>query len=145
MKKLLATILIGGSAVVLFAAPATAHHWRCAEPPDSIVTASLCIFNPWSVGFKQRAAGNIYITGTMDYLKSDRDLRFQLGTAYRIPCRILIFRPYGGGGLEFFRNHDRLHPYIAVGLEFWIFYSEVSHPLRRDMEPTTRFGFRFSF
>jgi hypothetical protein len=149
MKKLLSTIVIGACILALFSTPAAAHHrewsWSRNENPNQMVTASLFIFRPWSAGFRQRIVPNVYLTATMDYHKDDQDLRFQAGAIYRLTRKVLFFRLYGGGGLEFSRNDGYLYPYLTVGADFWIFYSEVSHPLKEDREPTTRFGFRFSF
>lgn len=149
MKKTLVAFLIGGFALALSAAPVAAHHrdwsWGRNESPRQMVTASLFVFRPWSAGFRQRIVPHVYLTATMDYHKDDKDLRFQAGAIYRLSRKVLFFRLYGGGGLEFSRNDGYLYPYLTVGADFWIFYSEVSHPLHAEKDPTTRFGFRFSF
>lgn len=147
MKKLLlTTILIATCVLALFSAPAAADHRHSRfSSPNQMVTASLFIFRPWSAGFKQRVAPNVYLTGTMDYIKDDKDLRFQGGAIYRMTRKLLFFHLYGGGGLEFSRNDGYLYPYLSVGADFWIFYTEVSHPLKAEQEPTARFGFRFTF
>jgi hypothetical protein len=149
MKKTLSAMLIGVCILALSSLPAAAHHrswdWSRNESPRQMVTASLFVFRPWSAGFRQRIVPNVYLTATMDYHKNEKDLRFQTGAIYRLSRKLLFFRLYGGGGMEFSRNDGYLYPYITVGADFWIFYSEVSHPLRREKDPTTRFGFRFSF
>jgi len=148
MKKILLTvILIAACVLSVFSAPIESdhrHHFGSSSPRQ-MVTASLFIFRPWSAGFKQRLAPNVYLTGTMDYIKDDKDLRFQAGAIYRMSRHLLFFHLYGGGGLEFSRNDGYLYPYLSVGADFWIFYTEVSHPLKAEQEPTARFGFRFSF
>jgi len=147
MKKRFAVILIGGCVLASTAVRAEAYHRRCHryDSPRQMVTASLFVFRPWSAGFRQRLVPNVYLTATMDHHEDEQDLRFQAGAIYRIPRRLLFFRIYGGGGWEFSRNDGYQYPYLTVGADFWIFYSEVSHPLRAEQDPTTRFGFRFSF
>ena len=114
------------------------------EPPEHYVTFSFFI-NPWNVGYKHLLARNLYLTGNLDYVGSRSDLILQAGAAYMIPRKILIFRFFGGGGLEFSRNDGYMYPYVMIGTKLWVFHFDIVHPLRRNIEPGYRLGFIFSF
>ena len=130
----------------LAVAPAWAHGRSGYAPlPANYVNVSLTIWHPAGVGLQHQAWKNVFLTGQMEYLKADDDLLLQGGAAYMIPRKFWIFRLYGGGGLEFTRNNEQVHPYISVGTKFWILYTDVSHPLRDHAVPRYRFGFSFSF
>jgi hypothetical protein len=81
----------------------------------------------------------------MDYVSSETDLLFQAGAAYVLPRKILVFRLYGGGGIEISRNHGFMYPYVVAGTKFLFLYGEIVHPLQSHSTPNYRFGFSFSF
>jgi len=112
--------------------------------PDSIVTFSFFI-HPIRVGYKHRLIGNVFLTGNVDYVSSESELLLQAGAAYILPRKILLFRLYGGGGLEVSRNYGTLYPYIVAGTKFLFFYAEIIHSLENNKSPGYRFGFSFSF
>ena len=144
MKKIAIAGLLGLCVLAFLPAESFARHWK-HDPPRRTVTMSLFVFHPWSVGYRHLIARNVYLTGNMDYLDSDKDLRFQAGAVYRIPHKILFFHVFGGGGVEASRNEGFMYPYVSAGANFWILYTEINHPLRNGREPVTRFGFSFSF
>jgi hypothetical protein len=111
---------------------------------DNFVTFSFFI-QPASLGYKHRLTGNMFLTGNVDYVGSEEDLLFQTGAAYMIPRKILFFRLYGGGGVEFSRNHGYMYPYVMAGSKFWFLYAEIVHPMQSHSTPNYRFGFSFSF
>ena len=117
---------------------------RSFQSKNHFVSFSFFI-NPVSLGYKHRLEGNMFLTGDMDYVSSDSDLRFRIGAAYVMPRKILIFRLYGGGGIEMSRNRGYRHPYVVVGTKFLFLYTEIIHPLRSHSSPTYRFGFSFTF
>lgn len=132
-------------AIIAFSASDAIAGKRRSRAPDHYINVSLFLFHPWSVGYKHCITRNVYLTGNMDYIDSDRDLLFQMGAAYMIPTKFLIFRFYGGGGMEFSRNHGDMYPYVVVGTNFWILFTELVHPMQSGRDPGYRFGFSFSF
>lgn len=144
MKKYLIAGFSGLCLLVLCFSDAFPHG-RDFRAPDHIVNFSPFIFHPVSVGYKHHVGRNVYLTGNLDYLRSEEDLIFQAGAAYMIPARFLFFTFYGGGGLEAARSRSHLVPYAMVGTQFWFFYSEVAYPLQSHEEPIYRFGFKISF
>ena len=143
MKKYAAIGLLGVFLVALASADDSDHKTRY-RTPENYLTFS-CFIRPMSAGYKHLTFPNVYLTGNLDYFRSESDLRLQAGAAYMIPRKILIFRFYGGGGLEFSRNHGYMYPYLSIGTNFWILNWEIVHPLRSHESPTYRFGFSFSF
>lgn len=143
MRKYL-TIGLLGLLVMGFSASDVFAHTKKFEPPENLITFSFFI-NPLRVGYKHLISRNVYLTGNIDYIGDRTDLIFQAGAAYMIPRKILIFRLYGGGGLEFSRNKSYMYPYVMVGTKLWIFHFDISHPLRKHRTPEYRFGFIFSF
>jgi hypothetical protein len=144
MKKYVALGFLGLALMALTSSDAFAK-CRRGRTPERYVNLSFFFFQPLDVGYKQRVAPNVYLTGNMDYEPDEKDLRFQAGAAYMIPHKILFFRLYGGGGVEFSRNKGYMYPYVAVGTNFWILYTEIVHPLRAGREPTYRFGLSLAF
>ena len=144
MKKLI-TISLLGVLILLLAAPGTFARGKRFRPTENYLNLSLFVFYPVSIGYKHLATGNIYLTGNLDYVSDESDLLFQAGTVYMIPRKFLIFRFYGGGGMEFSRNNGYLYPYVMAGTNFWIFFTEIVHPLRNNKSPGYRLGFSFSF
>jgi len=143
MKKYMTVALLGFFIVALSSADASRHQNRF-RTPENYLTFSF-FFHPLSVGYKHLTFPNVYLTGNLDYVSSDSDLLLQAGAAYMIPRKILIFRLFGGGGLEFSRNHGYMYPYVMIGTNVWILNWEIVHPLRSHESPTYRFGFSFSF
>jgi len=142
MKKCLTTSLLG-LMVMGFCATDVLARTKKFESPDHYFTLSFFI-NPWSVGYKHRISPNMYLTGNLDYLGHREDLTFQAGAAYMVPRKFLIFRFFGGGGLEYSRNNGYMYPYLMVGTKLWIFHFDIVHPLMRNSKPGYRFGFIFS-
>jgi len=143
MRKYL-TVSFLGLLIVVFGATDTFAGEKKSKAPDHYLTFSFFI-NPVSVGYKHLVSPNIYLTGNLDYISSKSDLLLQTGAAYMIPRKILIFRFYGGGGLEFSRNHGFNYPYVVIGTNFWFLYTEIVHPLESKKKPDYRLGFSFSF
>lgn len=142
MKKILIIIIL--FIVLMFATQMIllAHHQNRAPASflniyknDGIIAA----------GLKQHVFNQIYATTNIQYLDSASDLEFQAGAAYLFPYKILFFRLYGGTGLQMSRNEGFQYPYIVMGTDFLIFFSEVIHPLSSHMEPKFRAGFSFHF
>ncbi len=143
MKKYFVAGLLGFFLVGLASANDSVHQSRY-RTPENFLTFSF-FFHPLSVGYKHLTFSNVYLTTNLDYLRSESDLRLQAGAAYMIPRKIFIFRLYGGGGLEYSRNHGYMYPYIMIGTNFWILNWDIIHPLRSHESPEYRFGFSFSF
>lgn len=143
MKKFIAVSLLGVF-VMGFCATDVFARRKKFEPPDHYLTLSFFI-SPWSVGYKHLLSRNLYLTGNLDYSSGDEDLIFQAGAAYMVPRKILIFRFFGGGGLEFSRNNTSMYPYVTIGTKLWILHFEIIHPLLRNRSPGYRFGFIFPF
>jgi len=143
MKKYMVAGLLGVFLVALASADDSVHKYRY-RTPENYLTFSFFV-RPLSVGFKHLTFPNVYLTANLDYLRSESDLRLQAGAAYMIPRKILIFRFYGGGGLEYSRNQGYMYPYLMIGTNFWILNWDIVHPLRSHESPTYRFGFSFTF
>lgn len=146
MKKILLIGFMGLLLIVFCASDTFARHRRSRsyQSPDNIVTFSFFI-NPVSVGYKHRLTGNVFLTGNMDYVRSESDLLLQAGAAYVLPRKILFFRLYGGGGIELSRNHGYMYPYAMAGTKFFFLYAEIVHPMQSNSTPSYRFGFSFTF
>jgi hypothetical protein len=144
MKKQIALGLLGLAVLALIATSASADYRR-HRTPERYVNLSFFVLRPMDVGYMQRVARNVFLTGNMEYESDEKDLRFQAGAAYMLPHKFLFFRLYGGGGVEFSRNNGYMYPYVSVGTHFWILYTEIVHPLRSNREPSYRFGFSLAF
>jgi len=144
MRKYIAVTMLVMVIIALSASDAFAGRRRSSAPAH-YVNVSLFLFHPLSVGYKHRITRNVYLTGNMDYIDSDRELLFQGGAAYMIPEKFLIFRFYGGGGIEFSRNRGDMYPYAMIGTNFWILFTELVHPLQSGSAPSYRLGFSLSF
>jgi hypothetical protein len=144
MKKFI-TVSLLGMFILLLAAPETVAREKRFKPTENYLNLSLFIFYPCSIGYKHLVVGNMYFTGNLDYVSDESDLLFQTGAAFMVPHKFLFFRIYGGGGIEFSRNHGYMYPYVMAGTNFWIFYTEIVHPLRSNESPGYRLGFSFSF
>ncbi|MGD2295267.1 MAG: hypothetical protein PVF22_05465 [Candidatus Aminicenantes bacterium] len=143
MKKLLLIGLLVLLFILFMVSDIQARHRHCSAS-NSYLTIS-CFQKPKGVGLKQPLFGNIYVTGHLDYIDSVSDLEFQAGALYVFPHKIIIFRFYGGAGVQFSRNLGYQYPYIALGTNFLFFFTEVIHPMERDLESRYRFGFSFKF
>jgi hypothetical protein len=146
MKKSLTVALMGLLILSFCAADTFAGHRRSRayRSPDNFVTFSGFI-NPLSLGYQHRLSGNLFLTGNMEYVRSDTDLLFRGGAVYMLPRKILFFRFYGGGGVELSRNHGYLYPYVMAGTKFFFLYAEIIHPMQSNSSPNYRLGFSFSF
>lgn len=144
MKRHLMVGILGMVILVSSAGSVLAHE-KPYRPPHNYLNLSLFVFYPASVGYKHLIARNTYLTGNLDYIKSEEDLRFQAGAVYMIPAKILFFRFYGGGGVEAYRNRSHVRPYILVGLNFWVLYTELGYPLESHEKSFARLGFSISF
>ena len=143
MKKYSIIIFLWFLLMGVFAVDSMAHSKKTGNP-DNYLSLSFFI-SPFSVGLKHQLTKSIYVTGNMDYIGHDQNLIFQGGLAYMIPRKILIFRFYGGGGIEYSRNDYRADPYIMVGTKLWIIHFDMVHLLRQGATPGYRLGFMFSF
>ena len=143
MKKYL-TIFILSLLIIVFCTQNTFARVKRVEMPKNYLTFSFVI-HPASVGYKHLIAENIYLTTNLDYVHSDSELYFQSGAAYMIPYKFLIFRFYGGSGLQFSRNHGYQSPYVMLGTKIWIFYTEIVYFMQRHETPGYRLGFIASF
>lgn len=144
MKKYI-TVSFLVISIIVFSANDTFARGKKFKASDHYLNLSLFIFYPASIGYKHLVSRNMYLTGNLDYVDCDKDLLCQTGAAYMIPRKILFLRVYGGGGLEFSRNHGYLYPYVMIGSNFWILFTEIVHPLRSERDPRYRLGFSFSF
>lgn len=144
MKKCMKVSLLG-MFILLLAVPGVFARGKKFRPAENYLNLSLFVFYPCSIGYKHLATNNIYLTGNLDYVSDESDLLFQAGAAYMIPRKFSIFRFYGGGGMEFSRNKGYLYPYVMAGTNFWVFFTEIVHPLRNNKSPGYRLGFSFSF
>ena len=143
MKKVL-IISVLGAAIILASSSGAFAKTQKSSTPKNYLTLSFFL-RPASLGYKHHLFDNLYATGNLDYRSSTKDLEFQVGAAYFIPRKILIFRLYGGGGYQFSRNKGYQYPYVSIGTQFFFFFSEIIHPLRGGMDPQGRFGFFFKF
>ena len=146
MKKSSMVALMGLCFFSFTAAVAHAGHRRSRpyRSPDNFVTFS-CFINPLSLGYQHKLTGNLFLTGNMDYVRSDSDLLFRGGAVFMLPRKILFFRLYGGGGIELSRNHGYMYPYVMAGTKFFFLYAEIVHPMQSHSSPNYRLGFSFSF
>jgi hypothetical protein len=144
MKNFLSIGLLG-LVIFILSVSGTEARTQNYRPADNYLNVSLFLIHPFSIGYKHQVRPNFFLTGNMDYARQENDLLFQAGAAYMIPRKFFIFRFYGGGGVEFSRNDGYSYPYVSVGTNFWIFYSEVIHPLRVSSEPGFRLGFNLAF
>ena len=146
MKKYLMVGSVGLLLLAYCAMDVSAGHRRSRvnRAPDNFVTFS-CFINPLSLGYQHKLTGNLFLTGNMDYVRSDSDLLFRGGAAYMLPRKILFFRLYGGGGIEMSRNHGYMYPYVMAGTKFFFLYAEIVHPMQSHSTPNYRLGFSFSF
>jgi len=120
------------------------HSSHESQAPGSFVNLYLLKGNV-AAGLKLQLFWNIYATGNVQYLDSADDLEFQAGAIYLFPHKILFFRLYGGGGVQMSRNEGYQYPYVVLGTDFLLFFSEVIHPLSKGMQPKFRAGFSFHF
>lgn len=73
-------------------------------------------------------------------------LRMQAGVIYRIPESFLVWRFYGGGGLEYRHDGQTVAPYVVGGSELLSFlFAEHGFTLTGNGEQFTRGGFRLRF
>jgi len=103
------------------------------------------LINPLDIGYQHRFVDNLYGTANLDYQGSETDLKFRAGAVYLIPRKIIIFRFYGGGGLQYSRNQGYQYPYLAVGTRFLFLFSEIIHPIESQATPEYRLGFSIKF
>ena len=143
MKKALIIIVLGVSIILASSSEVFSKTHKSPAPKNYLTFSSF--LRPTSLGYKHHLFDNLYATGNLDYRSSSKDLELQVGAAYFIPRKILIFRLYGGGGYQFSRNKGYQYPYVSIGTQFFFLFSEVIHPLRGGMEPQGRFGFFFKF
>jgi hypothetical protein len=143
MKRSLTISILAILMIILGSTDSFAKSRRFQER-ESYVTFSFFI-QPYSFGYKHSIYRNVYLTGNLDYERSDADLLFQAGAVYMIPRKVLFFRLYGGGGLEFSRNRGVMYPYVVVGTNFLFLFAEIFHPLEKEKTPGYRFGFSFAF
>jgi len=143
MKKMIAAALFLAMALIMVP-DARAHHDEFYAPRN-ILNVSFNVFRPSSLGYKHRVGERLYVTGALEYKASDDDLAVQGGAAYFFPVKILFFRPYGGGGLEYSRNLEAVYPYVTAGMSFGIFFTEFNHPLYREASSRFRFGLGIKF
>ncbi len=138
--------IIGSAAILLIlcsSVPAEAHG-RDRQTAPHYLTFSFVI-NPSSLGYKHHLGKNLYATGDVIYQEDHSDLLFRAGGAYYIPVKILFFRLYAAGGYQFSRNDGYQFPYAGVGTHFWIFFTEVIHPIQSRAAPEYRLGFSIRF
>jgi hypothetical protein len=143
MKKALMISFLGVS-IILASSSGIFAKVHKSSAPKNYLTLSFFL-RPASLGYKQHLIDNLYATTNLDYRNSTKDLEFQVGAAYFIPRKILIFRLYGGAGYQFSRNKGYQYPYLSIGTQFFFLFSEIIHPLRSGMDPQGRFGFFFKF
>ena len=140
MKKILLTILL----IAVFLPFSGSGLMAREKAPSNFLTLSFLI-NPAGIGYKHQVIDNVYVFGNLDYLKSAQDLEFRIGSAYLIPRRVLLFKFYAGGGMQFSRNIGFQYPFVTVGTHFLFLYTEMIHPLQSGMKPRYRFGLNFKF
>jgi len=143
MKKIITTSII----VILIYLGSTAElsaKNRIQESPDNYLTFS-CFINPACLGYKHHIGRNFYVSGDLDYINSEADLQLRTGALYYIPINVLIFRFYGGSGIQFSRNQGYQYPYMCVGTNFLFLYTEMIYPLKEYMPTEYRLGFSFKF
>ena len=104
---------------------------------------SFSALTPFGLGYKHHLGKNFFLVTDLDYEK--KDLRFRAGAAYFFPLKVLIFRFYSGGGLQFNRNEGYGHPYLTIGTRFLICYFEIIHPWEKNHKPEFRLGLSFGF
>jgi formate/nitrite transporter FocA (FNT family) len=140
MKKIILIVLL--VIIALFLSESQAFAEKPA--PNKFLTVS-CFINPVGIGYKHAVANDFYLAGSLDYRSTASDLEFQTGALYLIPKKILIFRFYVGGGLQFSRNQGYQYPYVSVGTNFLFLFTEMIHPLEANRDPRYRFGFSVKF
>lgn len=113
-------------------------------PPDNYLTCTFLV-NPVGIGLKHHLGSNIYASGNLDYRESISDLQLRTGALYIFPVKILLFRFYTGGGIQFSRNDGYQYPYAAVGTNFLFLYTEVVYPLENRRDPEYQLGLSFKF
>ncbi|UCC38938.1 MAG: hypothetical protein JSV96_14160 [Candidatus Aminicenantes bacterium] len=143
MKKVL-IISVLGACIILASSTGIFAKTVKSSSSKNYLTFSFFL-RPASLGYKHYLFDNLYATGNLDYRSSTKDLEFQVGAAYFIPRKILIFRFYGGAGYQFSRNKGYQYPYVSIGTNFLFLFTEIIHPLRSDMDSKGRFGFCVKF
>jgi len=143
MKRLLLKGMLGILVVLVISSGMPARTYR-RPAADNFLTFS-CFIQPLSFGYKHRVHDYLYANTNLDYIRSDSDLEFRLGAEYLFPRKIIIFKLYGGGGLQFSRNEGYQYPYVAIGTNFLFLFAEIIHPLKSEMGPKYRAGFSFTF
>lgn len=143
MKKNL-TIFILSLLIIVVCTENTSARVKPVELQKNYLTFSFVIY-PANAGLKHLVTKNFYLTANLDYVHSKSDVYFQSGATYMIPYKFLIFRFYGGGGLQLSRNHGFQYPYAMLGTKIWVFYTEIVYPLQSKETPGYRLGFIASF
>lgn len=140
MKKIAVMCSIGLLILVLVGSTVSAK----ARTPNGYLNFSFFI-NPLDIGYQHRVVDNLYGTANLDYRGSDSDLIFRTGAVYSIPRKIIIFRFYAGGGLQYSRNIGYQYPYLTVGTRYLFLFSEIIHPIESHATPEYRLGFSIKF
>ncbi|MFB0566042.1 MAG: hypothetical protein ACETWK_10255 [Candidatus Aminicenantaceae bacterium] len=143
MKKIL-VLSMATTLIILLSANFVLASPDKSSTPTSLLTLAFS-FKPVSLGYKHQLFDNVYAAGNLEYHSTNTDLEFRAGTEYLIPRKILIFRLYGGGGVQFSRNEGYQYPYIVLGTNFFGLFYEVIHPMKGNMEPRYRFGVNLKF
>jgi DUF4097 and DUF4098 domain-containing protein YvlB len=114
--------------------------------PTPLGFLNLYKFNDvFAPGLKYQIKNHFYITSNLEYSSLERDLHLQIGSIYLIPHKVLFFRFYGGGGVEFSNRDGYLYPYLLMGTDFLFFFSEVLYPWETETVPSFRNGFSIKF
>jgi hypothetical protein len=143
MKKAFLILIIITLLMLLTQLTLFARHRHSSRPSSFINLYN--IEDHVAAGLKQRVIDNIYGTANIQYRDSESELEFQLGGMYLLPYKVLFFRFYGGSGLQVARNTGFQYPYLVLGTDFFIFFSETIYPLKEKAEPKLRGGFSFRF
>lgn len=140
-------ILVGFVILLVFFLGSTKAfaHRRQPKPTSPHYLTFTFVINPTGLGYKHHLRSNFYLTGDLDYRPGEEDLLFRTGGAYQFPVKILIFRFYGGGGVQFSRNIGYEYPYAVVGSRFLFLYAEVIYGLVSYASPEYRLGFAVNF
>lgn len=99
----------------------------------------------YGMGLKFKVYSDYFSTVNCEYDALSNDVLLSLGAMYRIPKEVLIWHFYFGGEYTFSRTNLMGTPYVTVGTDFLVFFSEVKYPLTLEEKPVYRSGFRFYF
>lgn len=100
--------------------------------------------NP-ALGLKFQTSQDVFTTLNFEFDGYRDDLLMSVGGFYRIPKQVILWHFYVGGEYSFTPETLRGCPYVLVGTDFLIFFSEAKYPILSNTGSVYRGGLRFYF